>query len=453
MVLALLLVPTLMTAQEVTEAVDSIEVDPNEDMIIETYYTDDGGTASDTIYLNDEANDWQKNLPQYDLKEYEWVDICYNPKYAIVSKDGKKGIYDMVEHRNITEIVYRDLGFSKQSVAEDSAYISMFYATKGIKRGIVSVYEPTNDVVSIWLDDPDEVYSLDECTTIDKKITKRATKQLEKLIKQYQMEDAQIVILDAKSGRLKAWVRLDRDTEKDEAGKLLAHSCTGSLTKPFHTVMALENDSMLCKADMLGRKCDDQQEVLDRITLCEELAKEEGCYDGCYLFPSSYTQSAFLAGRDVWKDQELYDDCWGEVVLMSGLPGTGKDTWIQQNMPDLPMISLDDIRRANKIPPTAAQGRVANIAREQAKEYLRQHQSFVWNATNITAQMRESLISLFETYHAHVSIVYLETDWQTLLERNRSREDAVPQSVIEDMLGKMTLPEACEARKVEWRSV
>jgi len=244
LVLAVLLVPTLMTAQEVTEVVDSIEVDSNEDMIIETYYTDDGGTANDTIYLNDEANDWQKNLPQYDLKEYEWVDICYNPKYAIVSKDGKKGIYDMVEHRNITEIVYRDLGFSKQSVAEDSAYISMFYATKGIKRGIVSVYEPTNDVVSIWMDDPDELYSLDECTTIDKKITKKATKLLEKLIEQYQMENAQIVILDAKSGRLKAWVRLDRDTQKDEAGKLLVHSCTGSLTKPFHTVMALENDSL-----------------------------------------------------------------------------------------------------------------------------------------------------------------------------------------------------------------
>lgn len=207
---------------------------------------------------------------------------------------------------------------------------------------------------------------------------------------------------------------------------------------------------MLCKADMLGRKCDDQQEVLDRITLCEELAKEEGCYEDCYPFPSLYTQRAFLAGRDVWKDQELYDECWGEVVLMSGLPGTGKDTWIKQDVPDLPMISLDDIRRANKISPTAAQGRVANIAREQAKEYLRQHQPFVWNATNITAQMRDSLVSLFETYHAHARIVYLETDWQTLLERNRSREDAVPQSVIEEMMGKMTLPETSEARKVEW---
>ena len=244
LVLAVLLVPTLTTAQEVTEAVDSIELNPNEDMIIETYYTDDGGTANDTIYLNDEANDCQKNLPQYDLKEYEWVDICNNPKYAIVSKDGKKGIYDLVLHKNITEIEYRDLGFSKQTVAEDSAYISIFFATKGIKRGIVSVYEPTNNVVSIWMDDPDELYSLDECTTIDKRITKKTTKLLEKLMQQKQMEDAQMVVLDAKSGRLKAWVRLDRDTEKEEAGKPVVHSCSGSLIKPFHTVMALENDSL-----------------------------------------------------------------------------------------------------------------------------------------------------------------------------------------------------------------
>ena len=245
---------SVATAQEIIEVVDSINVDemigdtvsadPYEGMIIETYYTDSGDLASDTIYLDDETSEWQKSLPQYDLKEYEWVDICNNPKYAIVTKDGKKGIYDMILHKNVTEIEYRDLGFSKQTVAEDSALISLFYATKGIKRGIVSLYEPTNNVVSIWMDDPDELYSLDECTTIDKKITKRATKLLGNLIKVQQMENAQIVILDAKSGRLKTWVRLDRDTEKDESGKLLVHSCTGSLTKPFHTVMALENDSL-----------------------------------------------------------------------------------------------------------------------------------------------------------------------------------------------------------------
>ena len=245
LVLALLLVPTLITAQEVTEAVDSIEVDPYEGMIIETYYTDSGELANDTIYLDDKVSEWQKNLPQYGFDECERVDTCMgNPKYAIVMKDGKKGIFDVEWKRNITEVVFDDIGFAKQTMAEDGAFISLFYAKKGIKCGIVSLYEPTNNVVSVWMDDSDEVYSLGECTTIDKKMTKKATTLLGNLMKQKQMDNLQLVVLDAKSGHLKTWIRLDQDKEKDEAGKLLVHSCAGSLTKPFHAVMALENDSL-----------------------------------------------------------------------------------------------------------------------------------------------------------------------------------------------------------------
>ena len=238
--IASLMMPSVASAQEI---IDSIEVDPYENMIIETYYTEDGGTESETIYLNKPVED-TLNVSSTDLKEYDWVDICHNPKYAVVTKDGKKGLYDMIEHRNITDIIYRDLGFSRQTIAEDSVHISMFYATMGIKRGIVSVYEPTNDVVSIWMDDPDEVYSLEECTTIDKKITKRAKTLLEEFVLQEKTESAQIVVLDAKTGRLKTWIRLDSDMEKEEAGKLIAHSCAGSLTKPFHTIMALENEGV-----------------------------------------------------------------------------------------------------------------------------------------------------------------------------------------------------------------
>ena len=237
---ALLLVPTLMSAQEV---VDSVDVDPYEGMIIETYYTEDGGTASDTIYLDNRDKD-SLRMVQHDLKEYEWVDFCDSHKYAIVTKNGKKGIYDLVLHQEVTPVEFREVGFCRQDIIEDSLCFNIFYATEGIKRGILSVDESSNNVVSIWKDDPNEVYSLEECTTLDKKITKRAKKLLETFIRQQQMDNAQIVILDAQSGQLKSWISLDADMEKEDAGKLLAHSCTASLTKPFHVVMALENEGL-----------------------------------------------------------------------------------------------------------------------------------------------------------------------------------------------------------------
>lgn len=218
LVMALLLVPALISAQKTVEVVDTLDVDKLED--------------------------YSRSITQYDFKDFDWVDICNNPKYAIVTKDGKKGIYDMMLNRNITEIEYRELGYSREGVTVDSISSSWFFAKKGCKQGIMCVFENNNSIMSIWMDDPDEVYSLDKCTTIDKKMTKRARMLLESFIKQRHMNNAQLVILDAKTGRLKTWIALDADMEKENAGKLLAHSCAGSLTKPFHTVMALENESL-----------------------------------------------------------------------------------------------------------------------------------------------------------------------------------------------------------------
>lgn len=238
--------------------------------------------------------------------------------------------------------------------------------------------------------------------------------------------------------------------DSDTAQLTLHRIAVNSLLTPHFSIKLL---CMLSRADMMGRICADRDAMLDQIALCAELAKEEDCHESCYPFPSPHIRRAYLDGRDVWKSQQLHDDTWSTVYLMSGLPGTGKDTWIRENLPDIRMVSLDDIRRERRISPIDNQGLVANLAKEQAKKYLRKHQPFVWNATNLTSTMRQQLISLFEGYKARVNIIYLETDWQTLLERNRSREDAVPQSAIESMLGKLTPPQAYEATQVDWISV
>ena len=210
---------------------------------------------------------------------------------------------------------------------------------------------------------------------------------------------------------------------------------------------------MLAQADIRGRVASDIPECEEKVELCRLLASEAGCLEQSFLYQSDYVKHAYLTGRNVMPDQLLYDDTWGAVMMVAGLPGTGKDTWISQNLAQLPMVSLDDIRRELKIKPTDDQGAVIQEARERAKKYLRIKQPFVWNATNLTIDIRQKQIRLFEQYGASVKIIYLETDESIRKNRNISRESAVPEEVVEKLLRKTELPAAWEAQTVKWLCV
>lgn len=210
---------------------------------------------------------------------------------------------------------------------------------------------------------------------------------------------------------------------------------------------------ILSEVDARGRVCAEKEDMPERVRLCRELAKEAGCYDGPYPFPSAYTAYGYLSGRNVSPEFPLYDDTWGEVILMSGLPGTGKDTWIEEHYPDLPMISLDGIRKEQGISPAENQSKVVDAARQRAKEYLRMKQPFIWNATNFSPMVRKKQIDLFTAYHASVRIVYLETAWEEQLHRNQSRPGAVPEQAIFEMMEKIIPPERQEAHQVEWHCI
>ena len=223
-------------------------------------------------------------------------------------------------------------------------------------------------------------------------------------------------------------------------------SSIGQLAQDF----TLNLLSILSEADIKGRIASDIDEGLYRIQLFKLFAEEAGCLCEHSLFADEFTQHAYFSGRNVQPNQVLYDDTWGQVNMMSGLPGTGKDTWIAKNASDLPVISLDALREELRVDPTEGQGKVIHAAQEKAKEFLRKRQPFIWNATDITKDIRRKSIKLFERYNAKVRIIYLETEWDTLLKRNAEREKNVPENVILKMLGKLSPPTSEEAQTVEW---
>lgn len=204
----------------------------------------------------------------------------------------------------------------------------------------------------------------------------------------------------------------------------------------------------VAEADLKGRISDTQAEWLERIEFFREFCLEQECLGGARHFASPHTRFLYFQKPEIYPDAPIYDDTCNEVFMLCGLPGTGKDTWADTHAADLPVVSLDALRRAMGVSFKDNQGKVIQAAQEQAKAYLRKQQSFVWNATNITRQNRKKLIDLFSQYRAKTTIVYLPKPLSVILKQNREREVVIKESVIYNFLNRLEPPTIAETHRL-----
>ncbi len=197
-------------------------------------------------------------------------------------------------------------------------------------------------------------------------------------------------------------------------------------------------------ADTRGRKAKETNRPEEKLDFWKIISEENQCFDRPYAFKNEQARFLFYRGELSSLHYTPRQDFRCTVTLMSGLPGAGKDTWLKEHRPELPVVALDQIREDLGMDPTDNQGKVVQAAREKAREHLRAGRDFAFNATNTMQQTRKRWIDLFVDYGAHTEIVYVEPKLPKILERNRRRESPVPEKVILHLLEKLEPPQITE---------
>ncbi len=201
-------------------------------------------------------------------------------------------------------------------------------------------------------------------------------------------------------------------------------------------------------ADKRGRISESQSRPEDNLHFWKLIAREHHCFRRRYEFASDHQRLVWLHSDPPNLQYVPYEDFRCTVTMMSGLPGSGKDTWIRSHCPGLPVVSLDQIRRELNVDPGDNQGVVAQKAKDRCREHLRAKRDFVFNATNTMSLTRARWLKLFEQYDARIRIVYLEPAWTLLLKQNRDRKCQVPEEVVQRLADKLQPPTSLECHEL-----
>ena len=202
--------------------------------------------------------------------------------------------------------------------------------------------------------------------------------------------------------------------------------------------------------DSLGSMSENESAAMsrERIIKLAELADFLDCLDSPYKMKRSEKFSYGIELSDSTKGLLDTETPSFTVYMMVGLPGSGKDTWILENIPETTMLCRDNIRTEIGIEGEKPFGteeqenEVTRILNERLVECCKNRQDCVVNNTNVSKKRRMEILDFILPYNPRVVIVYVEAP--TLADNVERRKNQVGKKVIKRMFNSFEFPEFCE---------
>ena len=239
---------------------------------------------------------------------------------------------------------------------------------------------------------------------------------------------------------------------------------TRGLLKLYYGPVRLDDMILMKEADSLGSIND--TDTLEQVRSTTEKIIDEATklnlmgtnypYAG---FKNSWHKMEFFAHPEKYNTPEDVADAdsgWKSeftVTVMVGIPGSGKDYYIEHSgLKNWPVLCRDNIRQEIGLQGEKPQGNkqqeeeVTKIFNERMFSYLKNKQSFVVNNTNTNMRWRSELVRQLLPYHPNINFVYCESP--DLHFNKERRKGMMPDTVIDRFWKEMEFPSPTECSEI-----